>query len=304
MNTRTTRAGNEDLRSFLEQQREVIDPALLAMLPSGSPSSLANALAYPLAAGGKRLRPILARASAEAVGGSPGDALPAAVALEYVHTYSLVHDDLPAMDDDDLRRGQPTTHKVFGEAMAILVGDGLLTAAFEVLTSPESIDQVGVERASRLVAELARAAGASGMVGGQVIDMESEGRRIDRATLEELHRGKTGALLRASCVMGGIAGGGAGEDISRLATFGECIGLAFQITDDILDVTQTTEQLGKPQGSDAAQSKSTFVTLLGIDASREQAQQLIDRAHQVLAPLGQRARTLHALADYVIERTH
>jgi len=302
MNTRTN---TDFLGDYLGQRRQLVDPALVDFLPADAPGSLADALAYPLTAGGKRLRPVLALAAAEAVGADDASvALPAAVALEYIHTYSLVHDDLPAMDDDDLRRGRPTTHKVYGEAMAILVGDGLLTAAFEVLTSPEAMTTWGASRAARLVRELARASGAAGMVGGQVIDIESEGVAIDAATLERLHRGKTGALLRAACVMGAIAGGASDAEIASLATYGERIGLAFQIVDDILDVTQTTEQLGKPQGSDAEQGKSTFVTLYGIEASRQKAQTLIDEAHQVLEPFGQRARALHALADYIVDRTN
>lgn len=267
----------------------------------GVPQRLQEAMAYSLLAGGKRLRPILVLLSCEACGGSAEAALPAACAVEMVHTYSLVHDDLPAMDNDDLRRGRPTNHVVFGEALAILAGDGLLTLAFEVLAA----DVTPAETAAACCADLARAAGMAGMVGGQVADLEAEGRTV--ASLEELegvHRRKTGALLACSLTMGARIAGAGNDDLHRLASFGRCLGLAFQITDDLLDVCGTSRNMGKAVQKDAARGKLTYPSLMGEEASALRAQCQIAEACKWIEPFGERCRRLEALAQFVLERDH
>lgn len=267
----------------------------------GIPPRLQEAMAYSLLAGGKRLRPILVLLACEACGGTVEAALPAACAIEMVHTYSLIHDDLPAMDNDDLRRGRPTNHVVFGEALAILAGDGLLTLAFEVLAGNVS----PAETAATCCADLARAAGMAGMVGGQVADLEAEGRTV--ASLEELeaiHRRKTGALLASSLTMGARIAGANPEDLHRLASFGRCLGLAFQITDDLLDVCGTSQSLGKSVQKDAARGKLTYPSLLGEEASVLRAQCQIAEACEWIKPFGDRGRCLDALAQFVLERDH
>jgi geranylgeranyl diphosphate synthase type II len=267
----------------------------------GIPPRLQEAMAYSLEAGGKRLRPILVLLSCEACGGPVEAALPAACAIEMVHTYSLIHDDLPAMDNDDLRRGRPTNHVVFGEALAILAGDGLLTLAFEVLARDVSPPEI----AAACCADLARAAGMAGMVGGQVADLEAEGRTV--ALLDELegiHRRKTGALLASSLTLGARIARASNEDLHRLASYGRCLGLAFQITDDLLDVCGTTQSLGKTVQKDASRGKLTYPSLLGEEASVLRAQCQIAEACEWIKPFGDRGRRLDALAQFVLERDH
>jgi geranylgeranyl diphosphate synthase type II len=263
-----------------------------------APRQLVEAMEYSLLAGGKRLRPLLCLAFAEAVrGGAPCTAAEdAACAVEYIHTYSLVHDDLPAMDDDDLRRGRPTNHKVFGEAMAILAGDALLTEAFALLaTGPEP-------RRAELVSRLARAAGAVGMVGGQVLDI-AEDRPAEESYLTGLHRAKTGALLRAACTLGVVAEGGNPAQVAAAERYGDAVGLAFQIADDVLDVTSSAEAMGKPTGADAAAGRHTYPAVIGLDASRARARALVDEALGAVKMLEPTPGPLAALALYAVERT-
>lgn len=293
------------LSGYMTSRRELVENALDGSLPNGStPDQLTDAIRYAVLAGGKRLRPILALAAAESVGATANDALLPALAVELIHTYSLVHDDLPALDNDDLRRGKPTTHKVYGEAMAILVGDALLTRAFELLADPALIERIGASRAIRLVHEISSAVGVHGMVGGQAIDILSDELQLDTDALTRLHRMKTAALLRTSVVAGGIAGGATDDQLGQMAIYGERIGLAFQIVDDILDVTASTEKLGKPQGSDARHRKATFASVLGIEISRERAKKLIDEAKEAIITFGNDARVLRELADFIEGRTY
>jgi geranylgeranyl diphosphate synthase type II len=294
-------ASTFDLDRYLDEKRRVVEAALARHLEgfAGTPTRLAEAMAYSLLAGGKRLRPILALAACEAVGGREGDALDAACAVEMIHTYSLIHDDLPAMDDDDFRRGRPTSHKQFGEALAILAGDALLTEAFRVATS----SRAGREgRVAEVVFELARAAGAAGMVGGQVIDIEATGKSLTVEELEALHRAKTGELLLVSVRAGARLGGASDDDLARLDTYGRALGLAFQIVDDVLDVTADLATLGKDPGSDRAAGKRTFVDLLGIEGAGARARAVMAEGIAALAPLGERARPLEALGRYTVER--
>ena len=286
---------------FVEADRAEIDSALYTLLPPESepPSIIHRAMRYSVFAGGKRIRPILCLESARVFSDPPRGVLPVACALEFIHTYSLIHDDLPALDNDDLRRGRPTNHKVFGEAMAILAGDGLLTRAFEVLARAE----LSADRRADLVREIATAAGTvGGMVGGQVADVEAGGKPIDAAMLEYIHRSKTAALIRASVVSGAIAGGAENEDVERLRRFGENIGLAFQVVDDILDVEESSATLGKTAGKDASQKKATYPALYGLEKSRETARNFLERAHAELEPFAARAQRLHELADYLVAR--
>jgi len=265
------------------------------------PPRLVEAIRYSLDAGGKRLRPALvleAFAAAAAPSADRSAAVAAAAAMELVHTFSLVHDDLPAMDDDDLRRGRPTNHKVFGEALAILAGDAMMTLAFEVLASVKD-----AETSRRLTAELARAAGPAGMIGGQVLDMAAEGVDSTRAQLEQIHRMKTAALLSASLRMGAIAGGASDDIIAALGIFGREMGLAFQITDDLLDETATPEELGKAVKKDAGRGKTTYPRLLGHDGSRAAAAAHTAAAINVLDTLGKRGARLKALAEFVLTRS-
>ena len=270
---------------------------------SAPPETLSRAVRYSLFAGGKRLRPLLVLSAAEAVGGRVEDALPAAAAFELIHTYSLIHDDLPSMDDDSLRRGRPTSHVVFGEAMAILAGDALQSHAFALLADPPPPCRVASERRLRAVAELATAAGARGMVGGQVFDLESEGQPVDAAALERIHRHKTGALIRAATRVGAIVGGGSDEDLERLTRFAEEAGLAFQIVDDILDVEGSAETLGKSAGKDEKAGKATYPLVHGIEAARLQAEELVASALDRLEPFGAAGQPLAQLAERMIRRS-
>jgi len=269
--------------------------------PGSVPPTVRRAMLYSLFPGGKRLRPVLAIAACRALGGRIADVLPAAAAIEMIHTYSLIHDDLPALDDDDLRRGRATSHRVFGEAMAILAGDALLTHAFEVAAA-HPVGPAGATRRLRAIALLARAAGVTGMIGGQVMDLETEGRPYGYARLRRIHRGKTGALISASVQIGGILAGGTRRRVAALRRYGDRIGLAFQIVDDILDREGTTQVLGKAAGKDAAARKATFPGLLGVPASRRLAQRAVDEAIRAIAPLGARGVELESIARFIVTR--
>ena len=290
------------LQHVLEKGRLLTDHELERLLPRAAqyPSSIHQAMRHSVFAGGKRLRPILCMEAAQVI----ADCVPIGVeqlgaALEMLHTYSLIHDDLPALDNDDLRRGRPTCHKAFGEATAILAGDALQTLAYEVLAKL----QCSAEARVAIIAEIARATGTiEGMIGGQVMDLEAEHTRPDAATLEYIHRSKTGALLTASVVTGGIYAGANEAQVLSLRDFGMNIGLAFQIVDDVLDVTQTSEQLGKTAGKDTATEKATYPALFGVDASLRKADELVSRAEAALNPFADRAATLRELAKFLVER--
>jgi len=290
------------LQDTLEEGRKASDGALERLLPAETrhPVSIHKAMRHSVFAGGKRLRPILCREAGRMVAGTvpPGiDELGAA--LEMLHTYSLIHDDLPALDNDDLRRGRPTCHVVFGEAIAILAGDALQTQAYEVLARL----QCPAEERTRIIEEIAHATGTiDGMIGGQVVDVEAEHSKPDLATLEYIHRAKTAALITASLVSGGLYAGGGDDEIKRLRSFGQQIGLAFQIVDDVLDLTQTSEQLGKTAGKDMAAEKTTYPALFGIDESLKKADKLVAEAFVQLDPFGGRGNTLKELARYLVER--
>ncbi|HOI75612.1 MAG TPA: polyprenyl synthetase family protein [Syntrophales bacterium] len=289
---------------YLKSRKELVESALNRYLPAEGvyPVEIYNAMRYSLFAGGKRLRPILCIASAEAMGGLLDDALPAACALEMIHTYSLIHDDLPSMDNDDFRRGAPTSHKVFGEAVAVLAGDALLTEAFRLLTDPAAIRSVEPARVVRIVHEIATAAGAGGMVGGQVVDILSEGRPSDYETLHYIHSGKTGRMILASLRTGAILADGGEEELEAVSEYGRHIGLAFQISDDILNVEGDPSLLGKGTGSDAARRKVTFPALIGLEESRSMARQSIEAALEGIQRLDERADPLRRLARYILER--
>jgi geranylgeranyl diphosphate synthase, type II len=290
------------LAEYMAAQQKAVDAVLGRWVPpkDQNPVTIHSAMRYSLFAGGKRIRPLLAIAAAQAVSDAPIGIESCAGALEMIHTYSLIHDDLPALDNDDFRRGRPTCHKVFGDAMAILAGDALLTLAFEVLATMEYTD---ASRRIALVRELATASGTvGGMIGGQVNDIEGEGKHPTAHLLESIHRAKTGALLRASVRMGAIYAGAAADQLAALTSFGEHIGLAFQIVDDILDVEQSSEALGKTAGKDAAQKKITFPAVYGIERSREMAEEERLAAHLALQPFDDRAQRLKELADLVVRR--
>jgi geranylgeranyl diphosphate synthase type II len=290
------------LADYISARQKTVDSALERWVPaeSDNPPTIHRAMRYSLFAGGKRIRPLLAIAAAETVSDAPGGIESAACVLELIHTYSLIHDDLPALDNDDLRRGRPTCHKVFGDAMAILAGDALLTLAFEVLAKLEDID---AERRISLVRELATASGTvGGMIGGQVSDIEGEGKSPTADLLDSIHRAKTGALLRASVRMGAIYAGATEEQLSALTSFGEHVGLAFQIVDDVLDVEQSSEALGKTAGKDAQQKKITFPAVYGIERSHEMAERERLAAHLALKSFDERAERLRELADMIVRR--
>jgi len=289
--------------SYLKDRAQRVDLALDRFLPADTvtPETIHKAMRYSVFAGGKRLRPVLVIAGAEAVGGRMDDVMPTACALEMIHTYSLIHDDLPAMDNDDFRRGRPTSHKVFGEAMAILAGDGLLTLAFRLIA--ENWRPAMDARVLRdVLVDVSDAAGTDGMVGGQVADLEAEGRRVSPDMLEYIHLHKTAALIRTSIRVGARLSGARDEQLRALTVAGGDLGLAFQIVDDILDVTGTTEQLGKTAGKDQAQQKATYPAIHGIEASEAQAGRLVGEALHALAPLGPPAEPLRALARFILEQ--
>lgn len=285
------------LKDYLVEQARLIDAEIDRLVPAETapPEVIHKAMRYSLFAGGKRIRPILCMEACRTVTGDELNGIRAvASSLEMIHTYSLIHDDLPALDNDDLRRGRPTNHKVFGEAMAILAGDSLLTLAFEVL---------GAAGNARLVSELATASGTvGGMIGGQVFDLEGENQAPSAELLDRIHRAKTGALLRASVRMGAIHAGATEDELSALSEYGEHIGLAFQIVDDILDIEASPEALGKTPGKDAAQHKITFPAVYGLERSREMAEAERQRAHATLEQFGVKAQRLHELADLVVDR--
>jgi len=292
-----------DLAAYMADRARAVDQALDRLLPSETspPESLHKAMRYSVFAGGKRLRPVLVAAGAEAVGGTLDAVMPAACAVEMIHTYSLIHDDLPAMDNDDFRRGVPTNHKVFGEAIAILAGDALLTLAFRLLADSVPV-RADAHRLREVFAEVADAAGSAGMVGGQVADIECEGQPADAATVDYIHTHKTAALIRASIRSGAILAGATPHELAALGVAGDSLGLAFQIMDDILDITATSEELGKTAGKDQAQQKATYPAVHGLEPSRRRAHALVADAHAALEPFGPRALPLRALGTFIIER--
>jgi len=295
-----------DFSDYLEARRAEIEAALLAALPSppACPAVVADAMRYSVMAGGKRLRPILCLASADAVGGDRAQAMPAACALEFIHTYSLVHDDLPAMDNDTMRRGRPTLHLVAGEGMAILAGDGLLTEAFALLArEPVTADPTIAARKLRVIGLVAAAAGAAGMVGGQAIDLAEAG-TLDSDRLRAMHAKKTGALIRAAVSAGAIMGGAVDEVIARADAAAAELGLAFQIIDDVLDVEGAAATLGKTPGKDAAAGKATYPALYGLDGARRMAEACVDRATMLLADAGLGDSRLAHIGRWIVNRSH
>ncbi|MBN2032376.1 MAG: polyprenyl synthetase family protein [Deltaproteobacteria bacterium] len=294
-----------ELKPYLSKKRAIVDQALrgiFPVIPKGPAADVVKAMAYSLFAGGKRLRPILCIAGAEAVGGKGTSVLPVACALELIHTYSLIHDDLPVMDNDDLRRGKPTNHKVFGEAVALLAGDGLLTEAFRLMGGSmmaESVEAPSLLRVIRLVAE---AAGYEGMIGGQVVDIQSEGKQVEPGIVEFIHTRKTGALISASVASGAILGGGRDEEVEAITLYGRRIGLAFQVADDILDIEGDSKTLGKRVGVDAGKRKITYPSVVGLASSKEIQKDLAEQAVGALKGFDEKAEPLRKLAVYIIER--
>jgi len=290
-----------DIKSYLNEKKSLVEAHMCESIGDKEiPETLRRAMQYSLDAGGKRIRPVLVMAGAEAVGGNAQNVLPVAVAMEMIHTFSLIHDDLPAMDDDSLRRGQPTNHKVFGEANAILAGDGLLAEAFYVMA--RGLKSFAPELVVEVIGDIASATGARGMTGGQVIDIESTGRNVSENKLNELHMMKTGALLRASVTSGAKLSGASNEHVTLFDRYGMNIGLAFQIADDILDIEGDQSVLGKNVGSDEDKQKSTYPLVLGMEKSKRRAASLIDEAVSLLAPFGNSAEPLTLIARYIIER--
>jgi geranylgeranyl diphosphate synthase type II len=282
-----------------------IEDGLTDFLPDEAtvPASLHQAMRYSACGGGKRLRGVLCLVACEMVGGDPQWALPTACGLEMIHAYSLIHDDLPCMDDDDLRRGKPTNHKVFGEAIALMAGTGLLTQAFYTIVR-HTPSEIPLQRLIQVLTELAEASGSMGMLGGQVLDLEGEDQRVSIEDLQEIHRRKTGALIIAALRTGAIIGGATKEELTAMTEYGRAFGLAFQITDDLLDVTGTTDSLGKPAGSDEKNTKSTYPALYGIEGSKQMAQKEIDKACLAIGVFRERSILLRKLADYIVVRDH
>ena len=301
-----------DIKAYLKEKKALVDSFLDSYISSPfPPKMLHDSMAYSLSAGGKRVRPVLCLAAYEACGGRAEDIVPQAAALEFIHTYSLIHDDLPAMDNDDLRRGKPTNHKVFGDAMAILAGDALLTEAFYLLSHPFAslekrgnggFDPKASAQLLTVIHEVAFASGAKGMVGGQAQDLLSENSDPDAMTLSYIHEHKTAALIAVSVRMGGILAGCSEELLEKLDRYGEDIGLAFQVIDDILDIEGETDVIGKPKGSDEKKNKMTYPRLYGIEESRKQAKQLINNAVDALSAFDEKAEPLRAIARYLYER--
>jgi geranylgeranyl diphosphate synthase, type II len=292
-----------DLKRYLVARQKQVDHALDRFLPKATvlPVTIHKAMRYSLFAGGKRLRPILCLAAAEACGGKTTAALPQACAVECIHTYSLIHDDLPSMDNDDLRRGRPTCHKVFGDAIAILAGDALLTVAFEIATHASRVSRYDLRDVFR---EITEAAGSRKLIAGQVADLEAEGRRINREQVRSIHEKKTAALLTASVRLGAMAANASAKQLAATTAFGRALGLAFQVIDDILDVTQTSEKLGKSAGKDVTAQKATYPAVIGLEKSRAEARRLTRQAHLALKALGRDAGVLRALADYLLAREY
>lgn len=291
------------LEAYLKSRSETVDAALDRLLPKASvkPATIHRAMRYSLFAGGKRLRPIACLAAAEACGGKIADALPAACAVECIHTYSLIHDDLPCMDDDDLRRGRPTSHKVFGEGIAVLAGDALLTQAFEMLAHARETPRY---KTRDLLRELSVAAGSRKLIAGQVADLEGEGKKSTRAELRFIHEGKTAAMIIVSLRLGAMSANATPAQLKALTDFSKNLGLAFQVIDDILDITQTSEKLGKSAGKDVAARKTTYPALIGLDAARREARRLTRAAHAALKAPGLKTERLRQLADYLLAREY
>jgi len=294
------------IKQYLDDKRAMVEEAIerYKLAETGDLAGHIRALNYSLEAGGKRVRPILCIAAAEALGAESPLLMPVAVALECIHTYSLIHDDLPAMDNDELRRGKPTNHMVFGEAGAILAGDGLLTYAFELLSLPADSPSLPDAERLRLINIIARAAGSLGMVGGQALDIDAERKRVPFERLRTIHRCKTGALITASVQAGAVIGRAGEEQFSALTDYAANIGLAFQIVDDLLNVTATTEQLGKAAGSDADRDKATYPSFFGVDKTRELARETVDAAIAALSGFDAKADPLRHLAEYIYTRSH
>jgi len=295
---------NVKIKTYLVSRQKLIERALDRYLPKANakPATLHRAMRYSLFAGGKRLRPILCLAAAEACGGKIGNALPLACAVECIHTYSLVHDDLPSMDDDDFRRGRPTCHKIFGDGIAILAGDALLTIAFEIVSNAKPTSRYDT---SILLREIAVAAGSQKLIAGQVADLEAEGKNVKRDQLQFIHENKTAAILKSSLRLGAMSANADARKLSAVTRFGQRLGLAFQIIDDILDVTQTSEILGKSAGKDVAAKKATYPAVIGLQKSRAEARRLTRQAHNALSVFSNRdADPLHALANYLLEREY
>jgi geranylgeranyl diphosphate synthase type II len=303
-----------DIKRYLQEKKEIVDSALEKYFPNRPdsagegvfPTSLHKAIRYSLFAGGKRIRPILSMAAFEAVGGKGNGILPFACALEMIHTYSLIHDDLPALDNDDYRRGKPTCHKVFGEAIGILAGDGLLTEAFKLMTS-QSVQGPSLRDGGwvlDVIHEVAQAAGIFGMVGGQVLDIESEGKEVDLPTLQYIHTHKTGALILVSVRVGAKLGGAKEETLKAFTRYGERIGLAFQIADDILNVEGKAALLGKKTGSDLSRGKATYPSLLGVEDSKRRARELVEFAVDAIHSFGPDAEQLRKIAWFILSREY
>lgn len=299
----TVDASGFDLAGYLAQQQKRVEVALDQSLPMARPKTIYDSMRYSLMAGGKRLRPILCLATCELMGGHESQSMPTACALEMVHTMSLIHDDLPAMDNDDYRRGKLTNHKVYGDDIAILAGDGLLAYSFEYVV--ENTQDVPAPRILKVIAQLGRAVGAAGLVGGQVVDLECEGKTdMTLETLNFIHTHKTSALLEVSVVSGAILAGASQDDQDRLLSYAQKIGLAFQIVDDILDITATSQELGKSAGKDLQAQKLTYPSLWGIEKSRLEAQNLVEAAKSEVSAWGEKALPLMAIADYITARTY
>jgi len=290
-----------DLKAYLRDKRALVDEALRAVFPEpqGPSADIVRAMTYSLFAGGKRLRPILCIAGAEAVGREGETVLPFACALELIHTYSLIHDDLPVMDNDDLRRGKPTSHKVFGEAVALLAGDGLLTEAFRLMAGTPGVNPRALLQVIQLVSS---SAGYQGMVGGQVVDIQSEGKPVDASLVEFIHSHKTGALIHASVTSGALLGEGTEEQVKAISSYGERAGLAFQIADDILDIEGDRHTMGKGVGGDAAKKKITFPAAVGLRRAKETQEKMVEEAVKALSLFDEKADPLRAIALYIIER--
>jgi geranylgeranyl diphosphate synthase type II len=292
-----------NIKAYLTSRQNLIDRTLDRYLPKESvkPPTIHKAMRYSLFAGGKRLRPILCLAAAEACDGKIDKAMPLACALECIHTYSLVHDDLPSMDNDDFRRGRATCHKVFGDGIAVLAGDALLTIAFEIVSRAKPTPRYGL---SILLREVAVAAGSQRLIAGQVADLEAEGKKTTREQLRYIHENKTAAILTATVRLGAMSANATENQMKAITRFGRALGLAFQIIDDILDVTQTSEKLGKSAGKDIAAEKATYPAVIGLEQSRAEARRLTRQAHNALSVFGDKTETLHALANYLLEREY
>ena len=290
-----------DFSRYWSARQKKVDAALNRLLPSATtkPKTIHQAMRYSIFAGGKRLRPVICLASAEVINGKNDDAIPLACAVECIHTYSLIHDDLPSMDNDDFRRGKPTSHKVYGEGIAVLAGDALLTIAFEMAASCRAWPRY---KHAEVIHELAVAAGSQRLIAGQVADLEGEGKKISPAELRYIHENKTAALIASSIRLGAMSANATPKQLAGLTDFGQSLGLAFQVIDDILDVTQTTEKLGKSAGKDVAAQKATYPALLGLDKAKKEADRLTARALAALKPFGKAAAPLEAIADYLLKR--